>query len=273
MGALMELIKNFNLTSFTQISWVSQEAKDKWEKAITACSQMVQEMEILSVKQGQRACAWRTISRQSLPDFTQQCARMNLIVLPVRWVGSWEGFIHHTPEGDSNVYCIIAREMDDALTYLDAFNAGDNVKQGEMLGFPACCCSFFEQNWKAGYFDPVWQMTGRDNPHPYSNPILRYIGLRVGFHIPCSFHCEATIKAAEARLRIAPDQELATLLVALLSMPMSWSALHGQAVVRTPIFYLITQTVPTLKEHKIELQGAHPRETATGTCFPFKRPA
>jgi len=253
------------------MSWVSRAAKDKWEKTITACAQMVQELEILSVKEGQRPCAWRTINRQSLPDFTQQCARMNLIVMPVRWVGSWDGFIHHTPEGDSNVYCIIAREMDDALAYLDAFNAGDNVRQGEMLGFPSCCCLFFEQNWKAGYFDPVWQMTGKDQSHPYANPLLRYIGLRVGFHIPCSFNCAETIKGAHARLLIAKDRDLVKLLTGLLSMPISWSALHGQAVVRTPIFYLITQTVPTHKEYRIDLKGSFmPNEAAAGVCFPFR---
>jgi hypothetical protein len=274
VGALMELIKNFNLTSFTQISWVSQEAKDKWAKVIPACSQMVQDLEILSVKHGHRPCAWRTISRQSLPDFSKQCAEMGLIVLPVCWVGSWEGFIHHTPEGDTNVYCIIAREMEHALEYLDAFNRGDNAKQGELLGFPKCCCEFFAKHWDAGYFDPIWQMAGRDNPSPYSNPMLRYIGLRVGFHIPCSFHCDATIAMAKDRLGIAPDQDLVKLLVALLSMPMSWSALHGQAVIRTPIFYLITQTVPTLKEYIVELPGSFvPLETANGLRFPFRRPA
>jgi hypothetical protein len=268
----MELIKGFNLTSFTQVSWVSQGARDKWEPTVNACSQMVQDLEILSVKHGHRACAWRTVSRQSLPEFIQQCAEMNLIVLPVRWVGGWEGFIHHTPEGDSNAYCIIAREMQDALAYLKAFQAGDNVKQGEMLGFPKCCCEFFQKNWAAGYFDPVWQMAGRDAPHPLSNPLLRYIGLRVGFHIPCSFNCSETIKLSELRLKIAPDQDLAKLLVALLSMPMTWSALHGQAVVRTPLFYLVTQTVPTLTEYKMELPGSFmPREAVLGTWEPIIR--
>jgi len=286
----MKLIKNFNLTSFTQISWVSQVARDKWENVVTACSQMVQDLEILSVKHGHRRCAWRTISRQSLPGFSQKCAAMGLTVLPVRWVGAWEGFIHHTPEGDSNVYCVISRELNDALEYLDAFNRGDNVKQGELLGFPKCCCEFFAKNWTAGYFDPIWQMAysgpasmdcGRETVtplstrvskvHPHSNPMLRYIGLRVGFHIPCSFHCDATIAMAKDRLRIAPDQDLVKLLTAMLSMPMSWSALHGQAVIKTPIFYLITQTVPTLEEYIIELPGEFmPREAARGIQFPFK---
>ena len=287
MGAIMKLIKNFNLTSFTQISWVSQVARDKWENVVTACSQMVQDLEILSVKHGHRRCAWRTISRPSLPEFSQKCAAIGMIVLPVRWVGAWEGFIHHTPEGDSNVYCVISRELDDALEYLDAFNRGDNVKQGELLGFPKCCCEFFAKNWTAGYFDPIWQVfqnTARINhdqdgwfavddtkPHPHSNPMLRYIGLRVGFHIPCSFHCDATIAMAKDRLQIAPDQDLVKLLTALLSMPMSWSALHGQAVIKTPIFYLITQTVPTLKEYTIALPGEFmPREAARGIRFPFK---
>lgn len=270
----MKLIKNFSLASFTQISWVSQIARDKWENVVTACSQMVQDLEILSVKHGHRPCAWRTISRQSLPEFSQRCAAMGLTVLPVRWVGSWEGFIHHTPEGDSNAYCVISRELNTAMEYLDAFNRGDNMKQGELLGFPKCCCEFFAKNWTAGYFDPIWQMAGRDNPHPHSNPMLRYIGLRVGFHIPCSFHCDATIAIAKDRLRIAPDQDLVKLLSALLSMPMSWSALHGQAVIRTPIFYAIAQTVPTLEEYSVELPGEFmPHEAARGVRFPFKREA
>lgn len=291
----MELIKNFSMTSYAQTSWVSAIARDKWAGVVAACNQMTQDLEILSVKHGQRPCAWRTISRQSLPDFSQQCAAMGLTVLPVQWVGSWNGFVHHTPAGDSNVYCIIARELDDAMIYLDAFKRGDNAKQGEMLGFPKCCCEFFAVQWAAGYFDPIWQMaySGPEiyeskecrerveitsinvgKVHPHSNPMLRYIGLRVGFHIPCSFHCDATIAMAKDRLGIALDQDLVKLLVALLSMPMSWSALHGQAVIRTPIFYLITQTEPTLKEYIVELPGSFvPLEAANGLRFPFRRPA
>jgi hypothetical protein len=265
VGAIMELIKNFSMTSYAQTSWVSAIARDKWAGVVAACNQMTQDLEILSVKHGQRPCAWRTISRQSLPDFSQQCAAMGLTVLPVQWVGSWNGFVHHTPAGDSNVYCIIARELDDAMIYLDAFKRGDNAKQGEMLGFPKCCCEFFAVQWAAGYFDPIWQMAGREAPHPHSNPMLRYIGLRIGFHIPCSFHCDETVAIAKDRLRIAPDQDLVKLLTALLSMPMSWSALHGQAVVRTPIFYLTAQTVPTLKAYRIDLPGEFmPIEAARG---------
>jgi hypothetical protein len=252
--------------------WVSLEAKTKWENAIQLCYQMVQELEILSVENDQRPCSWQTIKKEALPSFTKRNAEHGMFTLPVRFIGSFNGFIHFTPAGDSDVYCIVSKSLKDALKFIEYFDAGDHDGQGAMLGFPKCCREAFAKNWAAGYFDHVWQMTDRDNPHPLSNPILRYIGLRVGFHIPCSFHCEPTIKIAEQRLATAPDQEIVKLLVALLSMPMSWEAYRGQAIIRTPIFYFIQYTVPTFKKYLIELKGTFiPRESVNGNRFPFSK--
>jgi hypothetical protein len=151
-----------------------------------------------------------------------------------------------------------------------------------MLGFPKCCRESFAANWKAGYFDPIWQSaiatpgalavdhadleleigelpepirhTSLD-AHPFSNPLLRYIGLRVGFHIPHSFRCQETIAAGIERMKLAKDQGLADILGSLLSMPMRAELLHGILTVRTPLFYLITYSVPTEEKYTIEVSG------------------
>lgn len=273
----MNLIKDFNITPFTRIAWVSAEAKKVWEPAIQSCAAMVSDLEVDSVAAGHRPCAWRTIPREQLPEFSKQCAGVGLIVLPVRWVGSFpgNGFLHYTPEGDSQVYCIIARTIQDAKKFLDAFEAGDHEGQGKMLGFPECCRKAFAENWKAGYFDPIWQSACADYPlemptenrlrkikaHPYSNPLLRYIGLRVGFHIPCSFNCDTTIRAGEHRLSIAKNKDAVTILNHLLMMPMTAELYHGILQVRTPLFYLITYSVPTAEKYTIDVDGEFfPRE-------------
>ena len=257
------MIKPFEMTPFLRTVWMSQAAKDKWEVPIRSCSQLVQDLEIESVVAGQRECAWRTVSRETLPRFIQQNAEKNLVTIPVRWVGSWEGFIHHTPPGDTQAYCIISRTIESALKYRAYFEAGDNDGQGAMLGFPKCCREFFTENWAKGYFDPIWQAwkNSEGANHPYSNPLLRYIGIRVGFHIPHSFRCEQTVLDGKDRLALAHDAELVQVLEALLSMPMTWEALHGIAVIRTPIFYVITSTVPTKEKYTVKIEGKFiPRE-------------
>jgi len=274
----MKLIPDFKITPFTRIAWVSTAAKNTWAGVIQQCATMVNELEIESVAAGQRNCAWSTIRREALPDFIKRCADKGLIVMPIKWVGSFpgNGFLHYTPKGDSQAYCIIARHLDHAIKFRDAFEAGDHEAQGGQLGFPACCSKAFTENWKAGFFDPIWQ-AAYDGPekmkvseneiftvlsvqkktfiHPYSNPLLRYIGLRVGFHIPHNFNCHETITAGIERLSLAKDRELVKLLEALLSMPMRAELFHGILTVKTPLFHLITYSVPTEEKYTIEVAG------------------
>jgi len=213
-----------------------------------------------------------------LPSFEKRCAEIDLVTLAVRYSAPFKGFAHkfHPAKGvdnNTNVPIIFAKELKDALNYRNAYEAGNHDAQGEFLGFPDCCRRFFNKAWP-GYYDPIWQIKNRDKFHPYSNPLLRYVGLRISFHIPCSFHCDKTIELALQRMRLAREinSDLAKLLEALLSMPMSWDVKNGIAVIRTPIFYIITSSVPTTERHLVEIGGKFiPKESAKGICFPFKR--
>ena len=265
---------NINIKPFLNIIWVSEKARKVWSSIIADISQMVQELEIESVAEDQRPCAWRTISEESLPDFSERCLDKCLIVHPVKYVGRWEGFIHHTPPVEKgkpkNIYCIISKSQIYIKNYLEAFNKGDNERQGEMLGFPNCCIDSFKSNWEKGYFDYIPFIKNRDKVTPLSNPILRYIGVRVGFHIPCSFNCEESIRRGQERLDLAKDYNIVKLLIGLLSMPVSWNCYHGIAEVRTPIFYIITSSLPTVKKITINLKGSFiPEESKKGIVYPF----
>lgn len=280
----MKLIKNFDLDPFLRVVWVNKTARDKWENVIKNLSKDIQGLEIESVIAGDRPGAWRSINLDSLPAFTEELLSKNLIVTPVRYTGTWKGFSHKNipvKKGEpKNVYCIITREISTAGAFKNAFEKGDHVTQGKILGFPSCCIKAFDKNWKAGYIDPVWQMVEPDQPgnvreitagnfHPYSNPLLRYIGLRVGFHIPCSFKCEKTVELSTKRLRLL-DKDKVKILTAILSMPVEWNCYRGIAIIKTPIFYIIIQSNPSIEKYIVRVHGSFiPKEAVKGKTFPF----
>lgn len=288
----MKLIPGLDLAPSCRTVWLSEEARRVWAPIIPKVSSLVSELEVLSVAHDQRPCAWQTISEDQFPRLAAEWATMGLASLPIKRVRNFTGFAHRHEEPQpgerASVCVIVSRTLKDALVFKSAFEKGDNDTQGELLGFPKCCRMFFCESWAKGYFDPVWQaalnskhtIVGerhiRVEGHPFANPILRYAGIRVGFHIPCAFDCQDTILVAAERMDLAwmIDKALADILQGLLSMPMSWDVLHGIAVVKTPIFYIITPSVPAVERHVVEVVTEpefRPRESVRGIGFPFEK--
>jgi hypothetical protein len=288
----MKLIPGLDLAPSCRIIWLSEEARTVWAPIIPKVSSLVSELEVLSVAKGHRPCAWQTIGEEEFPRLAAEWAALGLVSLPIKRVRNFTGFAHRHEEpvaGERASLCVIvARTLADTLRFKAAFEQGDNDTQGELLGFPKCCRTFFCESWARRYFDPVWQaalnskhtIVGerhiRVEGHPFANPILRYTGLRVGFHIPHALDCLFTGRVATERMELAKatDSSLTKLLGALLSMPMSWDVFHGVAVVRTPIFYIITPSVPTAERHVVEFVTEpefRPRESVRGIGFPFEK--
>lgn len=290
----MKLLNNIETESFTTINFVSSDAKRIWKPIIRRCTELVQRLELVSVAKNQRRCAWRTVKVNEIEKLTRECMDLGLNTYPIQNIGSWgQGFTHKTkPAIDGkpmSTYCIITKSIEDALEYQAAFSKADHAKQGRMLGFPKCCTGFFLKNWPK-YFDPIWQCATNSNHNggefgkniielhdynPLANPILRYIGLRVGFHIPCSFNCEESVSIAMERLSLNKDKDdtdLKRILGHLLYMPMEWSVLNGIALVKTPIFYLRANSVPAIEKYTVRLHGDFiPREAVSGPGFPFNK--
>jgi len=284
----MKLLENFNIHSFSRTVWLTKKAREVWEKPLRDITQLVQELEVLSVVEGHRLCSWQTIPSEQVLEQAKKWANLGLVALPVKEVASFQGFAHRhetpAPGGPKSVCFVVSRDIKNCVQYQEAFDAGDNITQGRLLGFPECCCKFFEESWKSGCFDPMWQAAQRSlviengerfvkiAAHPHSNALLRYAGVRVGFHIPCSFNCQETVRVASTRMELARkrDESLSVLLEALLQMPMRWDVLHGLAVIKTPIFYLVVQSVPTTERYVVEVDGSFvPQEAENGpVCSP-----
>ena len=60
---------------------------------------------------------------------------------------------------------------------------------------------------------------------------------------------------------------------AILDWPMEWSALHGIAEVRTPVFKLAMDTDASAATYVVRHHGrSYPEHGATGLVFPYRRP-
>jgi hypothetical protein len=274
---------------FTRVIWTSEAAKAAWADTLVRASNLTSLLEVESVIRGHRPCSWQTVSEEDVPNSMMRWADAGLVGIPIKRVGRFEGFAHrHTPTESGrtgNVCIVVARTPKDALDFKEAFLKGDNVAQGELLGYPRCCGEFFEASWKAGFIDPIWQAAANTaaaevngnsihvpSPAPFSNAMLRYAGLRLGFHIPHSFDCELSMKVNAERLALGRESDPALMdsVLSLLRMPMSWDCYHGIAIVRTPIFYIELGSIMAAERYVVEVGGDFlPAEGAKGTRFPF----
>ena len=197
----MDIIKGVNPPAYARIIWTSKAARDVWEKPIKKLANFVGELEIKITQEGIRRATWQTINKDKLLDFTERMLNIGLFVTPIYYVGNWQGYSHRLvkyrkEEKDFNVSVVVTSDVKIAKDYAKAFKAGDHETQGKYLGFPSCCRRFFSEKF-GDNADPVFQAaentknskkTGDDliilKGHPYSNPVLRYIGIRTSFHIP-----------------------------------------------------------------------------------------
>lgn len=279
---------------FTRLVWNSEGARARYETTISEAMSLHDRAEYEMVRLGERKCGTLHLYPHSFDDTIEQVQKDGMVWLPIQWSGNYSGFSHYhvpTTPGDPNSSCygVIARNLDDAEMFRTASayngrNAGkvDHEVIGELLGFPPCCTKFFVDEWGRGFFDPMWQsavaaknaaVTDRQadvEGHVHTNQMLRYNGLRTVSHFPCSLDCQESIKVGEVWLdvmqKINPDAT--AYLVELLEMPLIWTCLHGIAIVETPIFTIITNSMPT-KERWTVMYNAPGKDKPADVLLPL----
>ena len=161
---------------------------------------------------------------------------------------------------------------------------------GDLLGYPSCCLRFFRDTWvDRGMVDTTWPMAAAtagasermieissDTPFQ-ANILWRWMGVRAVPHLPCSFHCPATVEFGDKLMAVGRDLGFETemdWLEEILQWPVEWSALHGIAEVKTPLLKASTRTDATAHKFVVRRRGVRtPPEGATGLVFPFKEPS
>lgn len=278
----MDLIAGLDIHPFTQFVWRSAEMKFKWAGRLKMARSLHDRAEYEMVRQCCRKCATLHIGPRDYDARIERIARDGLVWLPIQRTKTYGGFSHKhfpTDAGDPNstVYGVLARILEDAEAFRTASGYGvengmattDHGSIGDLLGFPKCCCSFFNEVWPLGYYDPLWQaavntegMEKVNETHinvrgsVFAHQLLRYLGFRITSHLPCSFTCEETVKVGQVWLKVMRDLDpLGTdALLDILRLPVRWRCYRGVAIIETEAFVCSTNSMPTEKEYVIDFE-------------------
>lgn len=265
-------VGNVDVFPFSQIIWNSVDDKNKWEPILNKARKVHDMLEYEMVRHGIRKCATLHLSPKTFDKQIEQLQADHMVWIPLQRTKNYGGFSHKhysVNELDLNcsVYGVLARNMEDAEAFKIASTSGsaDHKKIGELLGFPQCCSEAFV-NWWPTYFDPVYQAAQTTSgakiehgenydvltvtPHIATQQMLRYVGLRLTSHFPCSLECEATKRIGKLWLDLGMevDRQGTEALLKILSLPGEWSCCHGVAVVELEPFTIVTNSLPTKRK-------------------------
>lgn len=254
------------MTPFTRIVWKNEKSRDKWGPRLRRIRRLYQETEWEMTKRGYRKAATVHITFDNYFKIATRLIDDELLFLPIAKSSYYSGFshCHRTPRRGQPyfIYGVLSRNKKDALRFKEMSSSPEKVhlELGKLLGYPRCCTVSFNQRWGAGIIDPMWEaalktkgakLTGDNDrqiveitPSPYCNQLLRYFGIRITSHLPCSFDCKETIKKGKEWERVMKsiDREAYGWLKELLSLPLVWDAYRGILQVNIPLFLGITTT-------------------------------
>lgn len=229
--------------------WLAGNAEARWGPVLERARAAWQQIELGSITEGLRESALVHLTVDEVARASHDLAGMGLelAVLESSAVGARAA----------------ATRPGLAWPWHEAWAAGDDARIAELLGFPPCCVAFFIEHWRdGGRADVVPFMETVEGPWE-ANILLRWLGVRLVPHLPCSGGCEATVEAARRYLEVGRAIRAdVDALEALLRLPVTYDSHQGVTIVSTPHFRLMAGGV----------EGPIRRERAGEDAPPPSRP-
>jgi SAM-dependent methyltransferase len=268
---------DFTVPDFLRTVWASEAAREYWQAKINALSNLWKGVELLTLTDGLRPGILQSISPLDLPVLQVWALKHNVQMAIVSIDGVAKDYGNAAiPYQDGKQFSYRIYFGLEPERFLDAWRAQDDITIGHMLDFPDCCVQAFQKHWKeSGWRDyTVLTFDSMDQKNAvYNNVLLRHIGIRGVFHLPCSVDCRPSIKRGQEILELMDNNRLnreMNWLKELLSMPMQWSSLHGIAMVVTPILKTIYASDALARKAVVNLHSNdYPQHGASGNQFPF----
>jgi len=205
------------------VQWVAG-ARAEWEPILRAAQAGWSELELVSVSERLRSSALIHLEASEVSRAGSDCARagLTLSVLERAADGTFRAAVH-APGLAAEWYRAWADSDHDAI--------------GRMLGFPDCCRAFFARAWAGTKDRDVTPAMGSVRGPWQANTMLRWLGVRLVPHLPCSADCAQTVANADAYLEAGARLGIDVgHLETLLRLPVTHDALNGVLIVSTPHF-------------------------------------
>lgn len=212
--------------------WASTSDRASWEATLRSAQQAWDELEVISITEGLRNSALVFLTPAELVQAVRDTVRAGLEVTVLDSSKDSLRAAVHRPG---------MREV-----WLEAWASSDDDTIGQLLNFPRCCRDFFRREWvERGARDVVPAMRTVDGPWE-ANILLRWMGVRLVPHLPCSGDCAATVTQAQAYASVGARLGLDILSIErILKLPVVRTATNGLAVYETPHFRFMVAIDPT----------------------------
>jgi len=226
-----------------RISWVSPEAQKYWEPRFRAIAD-----DLKSVERSRQA-------------FIEDIPLNNLI--PFNRMYSRQGYYQSILEMDSTKVKMLLSKKTPTF-----FN---DISIGSLLDYPDCCISRFHKLWNEKQiknFIPYQYYPSNPNNTYRLNMFHKHLGIRLVFHLPCSFEC----KQSEA-IAITVHEQLIIphryIISEILNWPCLYTCTNGIAEIHTPVYKLVMSGD---QDARVEYQGTiYPKYGANGLSFPYNQ--
>ena len=275
---------NFSLPPFVRIAWVSDRARRVWDPLIDRIRRSRIEVAVHSVVSGLTAATIDAPDNEKLLIHRLASDRgLRIVQIESRHGSglatvrpSWKRYLvtRQTPLDD------FVREP--ATTRLE--------KLWDYFKIPICCRQFelgirrplhLTEDTIARALNTYSAHThGRDVLLPtagLSSPLFALLGIPLVPHASCNFCCAPTQALALAWVAAGRELGLDSEMDAVEEFgqwPLEWSALHGIAEIRTPVFKLTTNALATASTITVKFTGSRiPKEGASGLRFPYDQTA
>ncbi len=270
----------FVLPEWTRVGWASDAAREVWEPRIQRITRAWFAIEKWAVTDGAKLSALQNVPPEALPSYVAEAASRGLLALPLCQTPEARAYSSSTPASGPLVYRVALTQPHLAADWPTAWAKHDDRAIGRLLGFPTCCCEFFQRTWVVDHrVDTTLAMVGdRDAEVPavsLANILWRWVGVRLVSHLPCRFDCTESIATAEQLRQVGRDHgftEEMDWAAQILGWPTEYTAWRGIAEIRTPILRVSTRTDATVEKLTVRYRGSgYPDEGGSGIDFPFQR--
>ncbi|AMV25189.1 trans-aconitate 2-methyltransferase [Gemmata sp. SH-PL17] len=284
---------DMDLHDFTRCSWTSSDLRATWQPRIQRIAHMLGELEWLALTSGLRRCALKLIPEYSLAEASRNLEQNGLqlhVLARTSIAGTYRASLQPPSSAGQHAVWTAAADPASLHDFVAAYHARDEERVGELLGYPNCCSVSFAERWqRQGLIDTTWPMAVATRQKRVVSPRhviipsateagvhLRWLGVRAVFHLPCSFDCAQSAALAAEHRALAEQHGFALewrWLAELQQQPCEWTALHGIAELKTPLFKIAARTDATLRKYTVQYEGrASSTGAPCGLSFPFQTP-
>lgn len=254
-----ELHETVRINPLCRFIWNTSEAKNYWEEKI---------MNIQAVLQIAKLEAYKIGLFKTYVNWNAHTSDNSVLLIDV---GRYGELIAQIPSGTSPSRKMKAYNWfnnDEGL--LRIFSNSSNVpllpeeivlKHDLFLTLGYCEANTDNLFWylecsSKGIYDPIAEMDDKDHFNWYLNPFLRHLGISLLPYVPKSWKDEYSLELAKKFFALVEsiDGEVAKYLQMILELPTKWDCWRGVAIIDTPIFKSVTDSVPYKEKNEIEYE-------------------